>query len=368
MPLRKMKQKKFRGIYEYYKASDHDKATTAYYINARGADGKSRKIKVDASTAEEAVIALAQHKSIRKTTPALSGNNAKTTVNELASKFFGQRTSANNDRDKRRYELHIKPVMGTKTANSIAKKHMLDLQEHLQKKLVPATWNAKDSTVHLSPKTINSITDIAYRLFNWAHGKELITKAPLKIDKFSVDNERQRVFTRQELDAIFDATEGDTFIFLTLAYHTAQRPQSIIRLQKKHIVNGSILIESIKHQTSHKIPISTKLQDVLLPWIEDLKPSDYIITKSLKPLPYQTIQARISKLFGVLFNAGLDYRTDSKLWASLYTLRHTALTNIYENTEDIYAAQSIANHSSIKMTQRYAKGSEKLKRNALEGL
>jgi hypothetical protein len=33
MPLRKMKQKKFTGIYEYYRASDSDKATTAYYIS-----------------------------------------------------------------------------------------------------------------------------------------------------------------------------------------------------------------------------------------------------------------------------------------------------------------------------------------------
>jgi len=238
----------------------------------------------------------------------------------------------------------------------------------MKNKLVPATWNAKEPTVFLSHKTINSITDIAYRLFNWAYDQEFISKPLPKIEKLFVDNERQRIFTKKELDTIFTSTEGDTRIFLLLAYHTAQRPESIIRLQKKHIINGSILIKSIKHQSSHSVPISTTLQEVLMPWIEDLEPDDFIITKSSKPIVYQTIQARVARLFGKLFNKGLDYRTDGKLWSSLYTLRHTALTNIYANTSDIYAAQSIANHSSIKMTQRYAKHSEKLKRNAVEGL
>lgn len=366
MPLRKMKQKKFKGIYEYYKSSDPDKATTAYYISVRNADGMPAKIKTDATTPQQAVVALAHYKATRTTTPSIPSH--KLTVSQLADKFFSQRSSINNDNDKRRFELHVKPEIGYININKLSKRDMLHLQSHLQQKLIPASWKAKDNTVNLAPKTINIITDLTYRIMHWAYDEELLRLPIPKIEKLRVDNERQRIFTQTELDLIFNNIEGDTYIFLLLAYYTAQRPQSILRLQKKHIINGSILIESIKHQTSHLVPVSQKLNDVLLPWIDELEPNDYVITKTDKPMPYQTIQARIARLFGRLFNKDLDYRRDGKQWASLYTLRHTSLTNIYANTSDIYAAQSIANHSSTKMTQRYAKHSEQLKRNAVEGL
>ena len=367
MPLRKMKQKKFKGIYEYYRASDIDKATIAYYITVRDTEGKARKIKTEATTAEEAVTALAHYKACRTSKP-IDTLEHKLTLNHLADRFFSQRTRKNNTNDKRRFELHINPLMGKKYINKLSKKDVLHLQAHLQQKLVPTNWRATEATIHLSPKTINIITDIVYRLLNWAYDQELLHNPLPKIVKLYVDNERQRDFTQKELDIIFERVDADTYIFLMLAYHTAQRPQSIVNLQKKHIINGSLLIESIKHQTAHLVPISSRLGDSLLPWVEDLEPNDYIVTKNSKPVSLKTIQGRVLNLFSELFNKGLDYRKDSKQWASLYTLRHTALTNIYANTSDIYAAQSIANHSSIKMTQRYAKHSEKLKRNAVEGL
>ncbi len=366
MPLRKMKQKKFKGIYEYYKTSDHDKATIAYYISVRDANGMPKKIKCDATTPQEAVTALAYYKQSRATTPTQP--DSKLTVSQLAGKFFSKRTSINNDNDSRKFNMHIKPVIGSININKLTKRDMLNLQSYLKQKLIPVSWNAKEATVHFAPKTINILTDLAYRVMHWGYDHEYINNPLPKIKKLEVDNERQRVFTKSELNSIFSNTEGDTYVFIMLAYHTAQRPQSILRLQKKHIINGSILIESIKHQTSHLVPISHKLADVLLPWIDELEPNDYIITKTNKPMPYQTIQARVARLFLKLFNKDLDYRRDAKQWASLYSLRHTSLTNIYANTSDIYAAQSIANHSSIKMTQRYAKHSEKLKRNAVEGL
>jgi integrase len=362
-----MKQKKFKGIYEYYRVSDPDKATVSYYITVRDNEGKARKVKTEATNPEEAVTALAHYKALR-TSKQLDTPEHKLTLNNLANRFFSQRTRKNNNNDKRRFELHVNSVIGNKCINKLSKKDILHLQSHLQQKLVPANWRATEATIHLSPKTINIITDIVYRLLNWACDQELLRNPLPKIVKLHVDNERQRVFSQNELDTIFDSVDAGTYIFLMLAYHTAQRPQSIVNLQKKHIINGSILIESIKHQTSHLVPISSKLGDALLPWVEYLEPNDYIVTKGSNPVSLKTIQGRVLSLFSELFNKGLDYRKDSKQWASLYTLRHTALTNIYANTSDIYAAQSIANHSSIKMTQRYAKHSEKLKRNAVEGL
>ncbi len=368
MPLRKMKLKKFKGIYEYYKASDHDKTTTAYYISVRDAEGIPKKIKTDATTAKEAVTALAHYKATRAVTPVVQ--NHRLTLLGLADEFFGERTTSNNTKEQRMFELHIQPVLGMKLISKVTTGDIKKLQKHLEKKQVRSSIKKDAPLVLMSNKSINNITDIAAMIMNWAQDPEqgYLPDQKREIKKLPVDNERSKTFSEDEINLIFDSTESDTRIFIMLLYYTAQRPESILRLQKKHIVNGSIHIESIKKQSSHKVPISDKLKQVLLPWIKDLNADDFIITKSKKRMPYQTMSGRVSKLFKKLFNKELDYKQDSKMWASMYTLRHTALTNIYANTSDIYAAQSIANHSSVQMTQRYAKSSEKLKRNALEGL
>ena len=361
-----MKQKKYKGIYEYYQLSDSDKATTAYYISVRDSDGTPKKIKTDALTPEEAVTALAYYKSKRQSTPHITNN--RLTLSRLAEIYFEQRDTVNNDKDNRRFELHAEPLLGGKQISRITKQDILKLQKHLQKKLVLATNTRDPDMEHMSARTINDIVDITVRILHWAYNQELLATPLPKIDKLRIDNERQRIFTKEELNNIFNSTEGSTRMFLLLAYHTAQRPQSILQLQKKHIINGSIVIASIKHQSTHLVPISMKLEGFLLPWVEHLNSEDFIVSQTNKPMPYKTISKRVSDLFRTHFNNNLDYKRDIKIWASMYTLRHTALTNIYANTSDIYAAQSIANHSSIKMTQRYAKHSEKLKRNAVEGL
>ncbi len=366
MPLRKMKQKKYKGIYEYYRASDPDNATTAYYISVRDGNGMPKKVKTEALTPEEAVTALAYYKSKRQSTPHTAHN--RLTLSRLAEMYFEQRDTINNNKDNRRFELHAEPVLGSKLISRITKQDILKLQKLLQKKLVLAT-NTKDPDMeHMSARTINDIVDITVRILHWAYNEELLATSLPKIDKFRIDNERQRIFTKEELNTIFNSTEGSTHIFLLLAYHTAQRPQSILQLQKKHIINGSIVIASIKHQSTHLVPISKKLEESLMPWVEHLSSEDFIVSQTDKPMPYKTISKRVSDLFRTHFNNNLDYKRDIKIWASMYTLRHTALTNIYANTSDIYAAQAIANHSSVQMTQRYAKHSEKLKRNAVEGL
>ena len=369
MPTRKIKGKKYNGVYEYYRKSDPDKAVVAYYIAYRDADGKVVKIRCNATTKDEAVVLLAQAKAnVKRADVTPTNTNASTTFSELAKMFFSERTTANNIKDKRRYELHIKPVLGNKKIHTLKKSDISNLQKVLVKKDVPVSTKEGADTMKLTPKTINNITDIASRIMQWALDEEKTTNQILKIKKLPIDNERSRIFSDAELKLIFESTDGDTKLFLMMLYYTGQRPESILRLQKKDIINGYISIEGIKKQKSHSVPISSKLEEILEPWIKELAGSDYIISKGKHPMPYKTMAGRTGKLFGELFNSELDYRTDIKQWASLYTLRHTALSNVYANSGDIYSAQAIANHSSVQMTQRYAKRSDDLKRNALDSL
>jgi len=47
---RKGVKSKYSGIYEYYKSSDPDRATKAFYIAIRDSDGKVRKVKTDSNS------------------------------------------------------------------------------------------------------------------------------------------------------------------------------------------------------------------------------------------------------------------------------------------------------------------------------
>lgn len=356
MPLRKMKQKKYAGIYEYYRATDPDKKTIAYYINI-WEGGKAKKIKTDADSADDAAIALLHHKRTKAPNQGDSLADAPLTVDQLSDRFFSVRTTINNAKDKRRYTLHVSPVIGSLVAKDVNRSHLIGLQQHLQ------------SNRNHSPKTINHITSLVERILSWAFDMEIVPLTIPRLNKLSVTNERQRIFTTDEIAAILNNPElsGEMRITLNLAYYTAQRPLSLLRLKRKHIVNGAIHIETIKKQGSHSIPISQKLGEVLYPWIADLTPDDYVITRTTEPLSQKTLSNRILKLFEP-FNVGLDYKNDILQWASLYTIRHSALTHLYANTADIYSVQAIANHSSVSMTQRYAKASASLKQNALDTL
>ena len=58
MGFRKLKAKKYSGIFEYFKDSDKDKKTIAYYISYRDIDNKVKKLKCDATTKEDALKIL----------------------------------------------------------------------------------------------------------------------------------------------------------------------------------------------------------------------------------------------------------------------------------------------------------------------
>jgi integrase len=371
MPLRPMKQKKYKGIYEYYKTSDVDKATTAFYISVRDDEGKPKKIKTEASTANEAVVALAQYKSqrVNRTLSTIMKTQvtSKTTLDELADMFFNQRSTANNPKDKRKYELHISPILGSMNIHKVQKNHLQKLQDELEVKQIQVAANS-EIMVTPSAKTVNTIIDLTYFILNWAYNENHIKLPVPKLKKIKLDNARDRILSDDEMQLLFDSIDADALMLVKLMYYTGVRPESALRLKVSDIANNHIHISSIKKQEAHKIPISSKLKSALEPFIFGLDKDDYIISQSSKEPSYGTLHRRLGRVFLKLFNEGLDHKADMKQWVSLYTLRHTSLTNIYKHTKDVFLTQKIANHSDIRMTQRYAKVNDEQKIDAMEGL
>ncbi len=350
MPFRKMKQKKFKGVYEYYRGSDHDKVTTAYYISVRDNNNKPRKIKTSATTPEEAVVALAHYK-VTRTKQASTTSKHKHTLETFSKLYFGQRIAVDNKNEQQKFEKNIFEFINKRRPiKSICKEDLEVLQKSLQ---------SKGFANHYT----NILVTMLSSLVKWGFEEGYIVAPLPSIKKLDVDNHRLRVLTDKELEAIYSRVPPKYRMFLRLMYYTAQRPRSILELKRKDILESTIVIKGIKKGKTHQVPISPKIKNELSTWIEDLEPDDYVVAQKRKNLSYAAITYHTKPEFKKLFNQGLDYRDedDRKKWVSLYTLRHTSLTRIYNATGDIYVTQKMANHSDPKMTQRYAKVADETK-------
>ncbi len=349
-----MKQKKFKGIYEYYRGSDPDKATTAYYISVRDENNKPRKIKVDATTAEEAVVALALYKNTR-TKPQTEIAKHKHTLESFTKLYFDQRKAVDNDREQHKFEKNVfESINKKRPMNGICLKDLEELQRYLDNK-------------GFAPHYVNILVTQLSVLVKWGFTKGYLPAPLPSIKKLPVDNQRQRVFSDEELEAIYAEVTPKYRLFLRLMYYTAQRPKSILGLQRKDITNTEIVIRAIKKQKTHRVPISPKIADELFEWVKDLDENDYVCSQGKNPMSYDGVVYHTKPLFNRLFNKGLEYKDsdDRMKWASLYTIRHTSLTNVYNRTKDIYIAQKLANHSDSKMTERYTKVKDEQKINAV---
>ncbi len=101
MGFRKIKAKKYSGIFEYYKDSDHDKKTIAYYISYRDIDNKIKKHKCKATNKEDALKILNDKRAeltkdrleIRKDTSLLHQKvmNNNLSLEDIANFIFQQK-------------------------------------------------------------------------------------------------------------------------------------------------------------------------------------------------------------------------------------------------------------------------------------
>lgn len=209
------------------------------------------------------------------------------------------------------------------------------------------------SSFNLAPKTINILTDLVRRMLKKAN--QIVPN----LDKLPVNNEVQRILSENELAQLFDRVKGNPRLrtFVTMLYYTAQRPESILRLQKKHIINDTIHIKEIKGQKARDIPISKKLKPIIKEWVKELQPDEYLFhpeNNKYKALSYNQLNRESQQLFEP-FNKGLDFKEDRLHWASLYSLRHTAATVMLKSAGNQRVVQAALNHSSSQMTERYAK-------------
>lgn len=388
MAFRKIKAKKYNGIFEYYSDRDKDKTTRGYYLSYRDEFKKSTMKRLEANTREDALKEanalkqtaldkLNEYKSDkRKLDTAIK--NKSLTLDDYASMFFDNRKTKNNSRDTSTYKRRISPSLGKDKLARITTEDVSELQEFLE-------------TLSLAPKTINETINLLSVMFNSAIRKGMMASNPISRDESDEDNyiaklevstEVGRGFDESELSMLFDTLKDGNealelaphprlFLFTKLLYYTGARPDAILTLKVSDYDKSghTIRIKAMKLARDYKQPLNKEVEVLLVKWIEDnelgyddaifysKQSYDRAINAKARDIAkqtstgYEAMRKTGRRYFDELFNKGLPVHAKLRR-AGFYSLRRAGATKIY-HIKGLAHASKFLHHSDIKTTMRY---------------
>jgi integrase len=378
--FRKVKGKKYNSIYEYYKDSDHDKKTIAYYIMYRDIENKPKKVKCDATSKDEALKILndkkievsKDRKEIQKDSSLLHqkvmSNNLS--LEDVAKLYFPTKTAKSTDMIQSAYNRLVNPHVGKKKITKIKTEDIKNLSDTLKK--TPSRQGTP-----LNPRTVKKIIGYLRALFNWAIKQGYTDKNPVIIkDIIKVDrNEAGRVLSDKELEKLWNLddfiTKPRLLLFLKACYHTGARPSAVIDMKVKHINfdKGTIHIRAMKQGKPYDARVSQELLNLLEQRIKEHKlvhdncifyPEQLYkraIDKEEKEklknqsTRYQKYAEQLRKVFDKHFNQNIG-TYDLAYRVSVYTMRRTAATKVYKKFGIVHAKRFL-NHTEIDTTMKY---------------
>ena len=380
MGFRKVSGKKYNSIYEYYKDSDHDKKTIAYYIMYRDLENKPKKIKCDALNKDDALKILndkkleltKDRKAIKRDSSLLHQKimNNNLSLDDVAKLYFPTKTTKSTDMIESSYNRLVSPILGQIKIKKIKTEDIKDLSNILKSTL------SKHGTP-LNPRTIKKVISELRALFNWAIKQAYIDKNPVIVKEIiKVDrNEPGRVLSDEELEKLWNLDEfvirHRLFLFLKTCYHTGARPSGVLTIQVKHInfSKGTIHIRAMKQGKPYEARVGKELLDLLKDWIKehDLKHDNFIFypiqlykraktEKEKQEIKNTSVKyGRYSESLRIIFDRHFnqDIGTyDLAYRVTVYTMRRTAATKVYKKFGIVHAKRFL-NHTEIDTTMKY---------------
>ncbi len=380
MGFRKVSGKKYNSIYEYYKDSDHDKKTIAYYVMYRDLENKPKKIKCDATNKDDALKILndikakllKDRKEIKRDSSLLHQKimNNNLSLDDVAKLYFPTKTAKSTDMIESSYNRLVSPTLGQIKIKKIKTEDIKDLSNILKNTL------SRQGTP-LNPRTIKKVISELRALFNWAIKQVYIDKNPVIVKEIiKVDrNEPGRVLSDEELEKLWNLDEfvirPRLFLFLKACYHTGARPSGVLTIQVKHInfSKGTIHIRAMKQGKPYEARVGKELLDLLKDWIKkhDLKHDNFIFypvqlykraktDKEKQEIKNTAVKyGRYSESLRIIFDRHFNQNIgtyDLAYRVTVYTMRRTAATKVYKKFGIVHAKRFL-NHTEIDTTMKY---------------
>lgn len=297
--------------------------------------------------------------------PHLAKAKSRVTLDDLANTYFKERGSFVKDmaKEQKRYENHVKPILGHFKADAIGLKHIEELQAALMEKF--------------APRTVNHIIFLIGSIYKHNIKKEYFKglSPTANFTGLQVDNERDRYLSLEEIERLLEAARAahyEVWLYVKLLLSTGARAGGVTSLKARDIDLDEWTIKIADHKATKVYAESPKsydafisdqeLHDALRERLATLRPQDNLLL-----LHRQSLDNKLKALLDVLFNVGLP-KDDRKNRAVIHTLRHTFASHLAINGEPIYNIQKLMNHKDLSSTLRYAKLNKKEKRRSVRDM
>jgi integrase len=348
----KVKSKRYTGVYSRKLAN----GDISYYITYTDIDRKFKTIKV--GTRSGGITEQYCHNKrnevinkIRLGENPFSHLNKNTiiTLDTIAAEYFtfllngGRKT--HSQKEHRRYNTHIQPILGTKNILGITPDDINTIKFEKVKTL--------------APKTVDHLLDLISAIYNHAiktgRYKSNNPVNNMLVKRFKPDNSRERFLSSEEVNQLLEAVKDDYLLnlFVRLSLSLGGRLNTILHIQKKDIHQRNVTLKDHKNNSTYMGHLPPFLFPKLS-FLDQLSPNDYLLNLQGKRVSDKYIQTHLSEILNSFFNQGLE-KNDRKNRVVIHTLRHTFASNLAMNGVPIFTIKKLVNHKDIKMTMRYAK-------------
>jgi len=221
-----------------------------------------------------------------------------------------------------------------------------------------------DQVAERAPVMANRVFEVTRRLYTWAIGKDLVEGNPcVGLSKPSIEAQRDRVLTEDEIRAFWSACDGEPGIIgeaFRLMLVTAQRRGEVLSMRWQDIDDTwwTIPAEFAKNGLSHRVPLSSQALAI----IERLRPrtsgKTWVFPSPSTKKPIENPQKAAERL-----------RERSKVSdLRLHDLRRTAASLMTGMGISRLTVKKLLNHAERDVTAVYDRHSyDPEKRTALDG-
>ncbi|MDD3266178.1 MAG: site-specific integrase [Burkholderiales bacterium] len=366
---------KYGANVQMYNKKNGDISYYACYLNPNNLDKNGRPIRERVLVGNKSEgITQAQVKSIsielrlkaERGEKTSYTKNEKITLLELSEFYFISKRKeklnpfSNNEEQSKNAEKNIKNDE-SRYRNHLSIFSNRNPEELDEDEIYEHTCRLKN--LGLADSTVNSILILLNAILNLGIKKKLITvKSDITKIK-GVDNARERYLTIEEIqklqEQLIDSPILDIFVKLSLS--TGGRLDTIRHIKVKDINfdTNIIILNDYKNiaaggnKPRYNGYFTNNLKLQLLNFIRNKKHDDYIFSLpyNSKPLSKEYFQKKLKIIFDNLFNKDIK---DPKYIIVIHSLRHTFASHLAIKGTTLYKIQKLLNHSTPKMTQRYA--------------
>ncbi|RTL10276.1 MAG: site-specific integrase [Neisseriaceae bacterium] len=220
--------------------------------------------------------------------------------------------------------------------------------------------------LRFSDSTINSVLTLLSAILNLGIEKKLISIKPIIKKIKGIENSRERFLTILEIEELKTKIADKPIIdmFVKLCLSTGGRLDTIRHIKVKDInfETKTIILNNYKKISSGSSGarycgyFSESISVQLKNFVEGKGLNEYIFPSKLTnyPLGQKYFQENLKPILDELFNKEINSE-DRRHRIVLHSFRHTFASHLAINGTPLYKIQILMNHSTPKMTQRYAK-------------